>query len=187
MTIQKPNDKICAGQGDVAIIGMAGIFPKAPDLHKFWENIISKVDAIGDPSEDSLTSLVFDPASTFNNRIYCKRGGYLKDLPRFDPSEFGIMPVAVDGAEPEHFMALKVAHEALIDAGFPAKPFDRDRTEVILGRGTFVNRGYVGLMQRGMVVDQTIRLLKQLHPEHTDDELASIEDILKAQLPPFPE
>ncbi|MHC4455468.1 MAG: beta-ketoacyl synthase N-terminal-like domain-containing protein [Planctomycetota bacterium] len=185
MTSKEPTDMTRAENGDVAIIGMAGVFPKAPDIHKFWENIVSKVDAIGDPPEGSLTGLVFDPDATANNRIYCERGGYLEDLLRFDPSEFGIMPVAVDGAEPEHFMALKVAHDALIDAGFPDKPFNRERTEVILGRGTFVNRGFIGLMQRGMVLDQTIRLLKQLHPEHTDDELASIEDMLKAQLPPF--
>ena len=29
---------------DIAIIGMACIFPQAPDVHTFWHNIISKVD-----------------------------------------------------------------------------------------------------------------------------------------------
>src|SRR4030043_2319444 len=89
---------------DVAIIGMACVFPKAPDLKTFWENIVSKVDAIDDPPANWDTDRVYDPVSKENDRIYCKRGGYLGELSHFDPLEFGIMPVAVDGAEPEHFM-----------------------------------------------------------------------------------
>ena len=185
MCEREHTDRYPAAEGEVAIIGMACVFPKAPDLKAFWQNIVCKVDAIVDPPQGSMTSQVFDPASTASNRIYCKRGGYLGELPPFNPTDYGVMPVAVDGAEPEHFMALKTAYDALVDAGFPEKPFDRERTEVILGRGTFVNRGYVGLMQHGLVVDQTIRLLRELHPEHTEEELAIIEERLKAQLPPF--
>ena len=33
---------------DVAIIGMACIFPKAPDLSAFWKNVCAGVDAITD-------------------------------------------------------------------------------------------------------------------------------------------
>ena len=33
---------------DAAIIGMAGIFPKAPDIDTFWRNILQSVDAIVD-------------------------------------------------------------------------------------------------------------------------------------------
>ena len=171
--------------GDVAIIGMACVFPKAPDLKTFWENIVSKVDAIDDPPANWDTDRVYDPVSKENDRIYCKRGGYLGELSHFDPLEFGIMPVAVDGAEPEHFMALRIAHEALIDAGFPDKPFNRERTEVILGRGSFVNRGYITLLQRSLIVDQTIRILSELHPEHTKEELQVIKKHIKASLPPF--
>ncbi|MFA5112194.1 MAG: polyketide synthase, partial [Desulfobaccales bacterium] len=174
-----------SGRGDVAIIGMACIFPKAPDLQTFWQNIVSKVDAIGDPPADSLTNKAYDPASTANNRIYCKRGGYLQDLPPFNPADFGIMPVALEGSEPEHFMALKVAYDALADAGFPDKPFNRERTGVILGRGTFVNRAYISMLQHVLVVDQTIEILHELHPEHTPAELEAIRARLKASLPPF--
>jgi acyl transferase domain-containing protein/phosphopantetheinyl transferase len=174
-----------SGRGEVAIIGMACIFPKASNLQTFWQNIVSKVDGIDDPPEDSFTNKVYDPASTANNRIYCKRGGYVKDLPPFNPADFGIMPVAMDGAEPEHFIALQVAYDALVDAGFPDKPFNRERTGVILGRGTFVNRAYISVLQHVLVVDQTIEILKELHPEHSPAELESIRARLKASLPPF--
>jgi acyl transferase domain-containing protein len=36
-----------------------------------------------------------------------------------------------------------------------------------------------------MIVDQTLRILQQLHPEHTPAELGAIREQLKASLPPF--
>ena len=173
------------GHGEVAIIGMACIFPKAPNLKTYWQNIVSKVDAISEPPAGSMTEKSYDPTSTANDKLYCKRGGYVHDLPPFKPADFGIMPIALDGAEPEHFLALKVAYDALVDAGFPDKPFNRERTGVILGRGTFVNRPYIGILQHVLVVDQTIEIIKELHPEHTPEELEAIRTRLKADLPPF--
>ncbi|MCK5229082.1 MAG: hypothetical protein KAR13_02390, partial [Desulfobulbaceae bacterium] len=171
--------------GDVAIIGMAGVFPKAPDTKAFWRNILSKVDAIVDPPEESLISQVYDPTSDANDKIYCKRGGYLDELPLFYPSDYGIMPVAIEGAEPEHFIGLKIAQDALIDAGIPDKPLNRERTEVLIGRGTFVNRGYMTAMQHSITIDQTIRILGELHPHLTKLDLVEIRKKLKKQLPPF--
>ena len=33
---------------DVAIVGMAALFPGAPDLGSFWHNIVNQVDAVTD-------------------------------------------------------------------------------------------------------------------------------------------
>lgn len=170
---------------DVAIVGMACLFPGSPNLETFWQNIVNKVDAVGDPPEDWGGDFSYDPHSTANDRIYCKRGGYLAELARFDPVEYGIMPKAVDGSEPEHFLALRVAHEALKDAGIPDIPVNRDRTEVILGRGTYVNRGLMNLHQHGFVIHQTLSLLRVLHGEYTDEMIDKLKAKLKAQLPPF--
>lgn len=170
---------------DVAIIGMGCIFPQAPDLKTYWKNIVTKKSGITDPPPDRLIDSVFDPGSDANDRIYCRRGGYIDDNTDFNPVDFGIMPVTVDGAEPEHFMALKVAQAALADAGFGTLPFNKEKFEVILGRGTFVNRGYITLLQHGLVIDQTLTLLKQLQPDIGADTLAALKSSLKASLPPF--
>ncbi|MCP4875291.1 MAG: acyltransferase domain-containing protein [Gammaproteobacteria bacterium] len=170
---------------DVAIVGMGCIFPKAPDLNSYWQNIVGKVDAISDPPPDRLIDDVFDPEVNVNDRIYCRRGGYIDDLATFSPLKYGIMPISVEGAEPEHFMALKVADAALTDAGFPDLPFNRDRFDIILGRGTFVNSGYVNLLQHGFIIDQTIDLLKDLQPQLSKDDLAHLKQSLKSSLPPF--
>ena len=176
------------GRGDIAIIGLACVFPGARNAQRFWENIIHKVDAVSDPPPDWEAEFFFDTENKTNDRTYCKRGGYLGGLAAFNPMDYGVMPNAVDGTEPDHFMALRAASEALADAGYgdPAKLRDlRRRTAVIIGRGTYVNRGNTTAIQHSVVLDSMLRVLKQLHPEHTDAELAKIREALKSSLPPF--
>jgi len=171
--------------GDVAIVGMSCIFPGAPSVRAYWENILAKVDAVSDPPESWLFNEDYDPNSSANDKIYCKRGGHLGDLAEFNPVKYGVMPRAVDGADPEQFLALRVAYETFEDAGYSERPFNRQKTAVILGRGAFPNRGLGTGFQHGLVVNQTLRILKQLHPEYTDQELAEIKRELKASVPPF--
>src|SRR6202041_2205447 len=159
---------------DVAIVGMACIFPGAPDLKTYWRNIVSKVDAVSEAPDDWGADVYYDPSSSDNDRTYCRRGGYLHDLASFDPLEYGVMPTSIDGGEPDHFLALRVAHEALADAGYRRDgtgPVRGDRVEVIVGRGAYINRGFTNLVQHSLIIDQTLRLLSELHPNHTKEEL----------------
>lgn len=171
--------------GDIAIIGMSCIFPGAADTKQYWRNIVSKVNSIGDPPPGWEAGLYFDPESDSNDRIYCKKGGYLGDLAAFDPYEYGVMPRAIDGGEPDHYLALRMANEALKDAGYDKDTIDPARTGVIIGRGTYINRGVTNLFQHGVVIDQTINILKELHPEYSEDDLKGIRKLLKDKLPPF--
>jgi acyl transferase domain-containing protein len=157
--------------GDIAIIGMACIFPGAPDLKSYWQNIVSKVDSVSEPPEGSGYEECYDPDSKDIDRIYCKRGGYLGNLAKFDPLEFGILPASIEGGESDHFLALRVAHEAISDAMYLERPMDRKRVEVIIGKGTLVNRGFANMFQHVIVIDQTL--------------LEEIKRTLKASLPPL--
>jgi acyl transferase domain-containing protein len=169
---------------DIAIVGMACLFPRAPDVQTYWENIVSGVDAIADAPEDWEGLQYYDPEARANDRIYCKRGGFLTDL-RFHPSDYGVMPLAVDGADPDHFIGLMVAAQALADASCDNDEAVLRRTQVIVGRGTYINRAYTNQLQHCLIIDQTLQLLKELHPEHGDAELKQIKDHLKASLAPF--
>jgi len=172
--------------GDVAIIGMAGVFPGAPDLEAYWHNIVSGIDAITDPPPGRWDPEVFfNPNSSAGDRLYCKRGGYLGGVAQFDPLEYGIMPRALAGAEPGQLLSLRVAREALADAGYAERLFNRERTEIILGRIGFLDRGNVNLTMSTLGVEQTLQILKTLHPEYTAAELDAIKQALKASLPPF--
>ncbi len=173
-------------RGDIAIVGMACVFAGAPDLDTYWRNILSKVDAVSDPPAGEWDpKLFYDPQSQTNDRVYCKRGGYIGDLSYFRPLDYGVMPVTVDGGEPDQWLALRLAHEALADAGYSEPPGEHVRTEVILGKGTYVNRGNLTVGYHGMIIEFFLQALRNLHPEHTDAELAEIKKELKAGLPPF--
>jgi acyl transferase domain-containing protein/phosphopantetheinyl transferase len=173
-------------RGDVAIIGMACLFPDAPNLDTFWHNIVHKVDAITDvPPERWDPDIFFDPDSDANDRVYSKRGGYLTYPVRFNPADVGVIPITAIHGEPEQFLALMVAHQAMGHAGYLDRPTNRDRTEVIMGRGNYLNRGILTMMQHVRGAENALQMIKSFRPELTDKELQEIKAELKASLPIF--
>jgi acyl transferase domain-containing protein len=171
---------------DVAIVGMACLFPGAQGLEAYWHNLVHGIDAIVEPPEESWDVRVhYDPDSSENDRIYCKRGGYLGVLAEFDPLENGVLPLAVEGGEPEQWLALRVAREAIADAGFADGVPSPERTAVIIGKGDYVNRGNLSALQHHGFVDQALEVVRALNPDLTDEELTAIRADLKRNLPPF--
>jgi len=164
----------------IAIIGMACIFPQAPDLAWYWNNILGRVDAIGEPVASWDAQRYLDAG-----RIKTQFGGYLKDLYRFDPREFGIMPNSMDGGEPDQFLALRVAKDALVDAGYFGPHADHTDTGVILGHSTYLHRGQVTVVQTDIVIDQTMELVKAALPHLDDAALAAMRALLQKQIPPM--
>ncbi|MDR3632776.1 MAG: polyketide synthase, partial [Isosphaeraceae bacterium] len=171
---------------EIAIVGMACRFPGARDLVTFWANILKGHDATRDVPPDRWDPAVFyDPESRDNDRVYCRRGGFLDEPIEFDPAEYGIMPLVVEGGEPEQFLVLDAARAALIDAGLPNDVPERCRTEVVIGRGNYFNRGNLTRLQHGRIVAQTLGLLRSLHPDWSEAEFDAVRADLKASLPPF--
>lgn len=168
------------GGAPIAIIGMACIFPQAPDLQAFWNNILDSVDAVGEPTEAWDARRYLE-----SGRIKTQFGGYLKDLYRFDPREFGIMPNSLDGGEPDQFLALRVARDALADAGYLRADADHTATGVILGHSTYLHRGQVTVVQTDIVLDQTLELVRAAMPHLDADALARMRALLQTKLPPM--
>ncbi|MBF0544979.1 MAG: SDR family NAD(P)-dependent oxidoreductase [Candidatus Riflebacteria bacterium] len=118
----------------IAIIGMSCMFPKAQSLPEYWANINGKVDAITDipPTHWQLEDY-FSSDQKKPDHTYCKRGGFLSPI-KYDPSEFGISPAALEAIDTSQLFGLVVAQGAMIDAGYgPGKKFNRDRIGVVLG------------------------------------------------------
>ncbi|MCD2343232.1 polyketide synthase dehydratase domain-containing protein [Ideonella azotifigens] len=164
----------------VAIIGMACMYPQAGSMHAFWRNIIGGVDAITEPVESWDAQRYLD-----TGRIKTPFGGYLKDLYRFDPREFGIMPNSLDGGEPDQFLALKVAGDALRDAGgrYADPKYDHRDTGIVLGHSTYLHRGQGTLIQNHIVVDQTIEILRASCPHMTEEQIEAVRSMLAKKLP----
>jgi acyl transferase domain-containing protein/phosphopantetheinyl transferase (holo-ACP synthase) len=171
-------------QRGVAIVGMACLFPGAGDLDAYWRNILGGVDATSDPPPEAWDpDVYYDPDFADPDRTYCKRGGYLGSLARFDPLAHGIPPVAV-GGEPDQWLALQVATDALADAGATDLSAEvRARTAVIFGKGTYLNGGNAIALQRGLVIGQTLDLLRQLDPWRSEEELERLRGELQRVLP----
>ena len=163
----------------IAIIGMACIFPQAPDLHAFWNNILEGVDAIGEPLADWGAQRYLDAG-----RIKTPFGGYLKDLYRFDPREFGIMPNSVAGGETDQYLALRVARDALADAGYLGADADHGETGIVLGHSAYLHAGQVTVIQNNIVLDQTMDLVRAAMPHLGEDALREMRALMQKKLPP---
>jgi acyl transferase domain-containing protein/NAD(P)H-dependent flavin oxidoreductase YrpB (nitropropane dioxygenase family)/NAD(P)-dependent dehydrogenase (short-subunit alcohol dehydrogenase family) len=121
---------------DIAIVGMAGIFPGAPDTDQYWANVVAGVDAVTEvPAERWDSATYYDPAAVTTGagqRTPSKWGGFLPDVP-FDALSYGVPPSSLAAVDPTQLLALEVATRALGDAGYRSRGFDRERTSVVFG------------------------------------------------------
>jgi acyl transferase domain-containing protein/NAD(P)H-dependent flavin oxidoreductase YrpB (nitropropane dioxygenase family) len=161
----------------VAIVGMACLFPKAPDLESYWENILDGVDAISEiPAQRWDWQRYFDSDPASPDKIYSRWGGFLDDV-SFDPLSYGLPPKALASIEPLQLLTLEVVRAALADAGYTERPFARDQTSVIIGVGGGVaDLGHRYALRSGlpMVLDEVPpEILGQL-PEWTEDSFPGI-------------
>jgi acyl transferase domain-containing protein/NAD(P)H-dependent flavin oxidoreductase YrpB (nitropropane dioxygenase family)/NAD(P)-dependent dehydrogenase (short-subunit alcohol dehydrogenase family) len=120
------------GWDNVAIVGMSCMFPKANDLAQYWQNILSKVDAIEEvPADQWDWRNYYDEDSLARDKICSKWGGFLKAI-TFDPTKYGIPPSSLNSIDPMQLMLLEITDRALEDAGYKNRPFGRKNTSVIL-------------------------------------------------------
>ncbi len=166
----------------IAIVGMAGIFPGAPDITCYWRNIVAAVDAISDVPAQRWDPLFYDPESSAIDRFYCKRGGFVDDYVDFDPLQFGVMPKAAQSADPDQLLSLRVGVDALTDAGYKTREFARVRTGVIIGRGNYLSAGTLRLEQHVRLVQQTLQTLQDLLPDIGAEQLAQVRTQLENKL-----
>ena len=118
----------------IAIIGKAGIFPKAHDVQEFWDNILQKIDAIIEvPPDRWRIEDYYDPDPNAPDKTYAKHGGFIPDV-EFNPMEFGMPPNLLESTDVAQLLALVVARDVLTDAGYaPGDGVDHSRTGVVLG------------------------------------------------------
>jgi acyl transferase domain-containing protein len=102
---------------DIAVIGMSGRFPGAPDLARFWRNLCDGVESISRYSDDELLAGGAEPQELANAQ-YVKAGSHLDDLDLFDAAFFGINPREAETMDPQQRLFLECAWEALEDAGY---------------------------------------------------------------------
>lgn len=106
----------------VAIIGMAGRYPDAPDLDAFWDNLVHGRESIrtipqtrwplaGFHEPDADTAIA-------NGASYAKWGGFLDDFDAFDYLFFGMAPVEAQCIDPQERLFVECCWHVLEDAGY---------------------------------------------------------------------
>ncbi|MEU4159271.1 SDR family NAD(P)-dependent oxidoreductase [Actinoplanes sp. NPDC026670] len=101
----------------VAIIGMAGRFPKAADVGAFWDNLAAGTECLSFPSEQQLreqgvsVELLAQPG-------YVRAKGVLDGADTFDAGFFGLSAREAELMDPQHRVFLECTWEALESAGY---------------------------------------------------------------------
>ncbi|RYZ41729.1 MAG: acyltransferase domain-containing protein [Myxococcaceae bacterium] len=107
----------------IAIVGMAGRFPGAPDLDTFWRNLREGVESILPVPDAELEKLGVDPVLRKDPR-HVKASAALEGMELFDAGFFGFTPREAELMDPQHRVFLECAWEALEKAGHTAEGFD---------------------------------------------------------------
>jgi len=131
---------------DIAIIGMAGRFPKAADIKEFWNNILSGVNCIDRPSilrRKGWEDVLKDHFQLENlSEELLSFGGYLDDVNAFDAEFFGISKKEAKFMDPWQRNMLETVYLALEDAGYGGQTAYGTNTGVFIGRDHAVESSY---------------------------------------------
>ncbi|HEY2943078.1 MAG TPA: type I polyketide synthase, partial [Vicinamibacteria bacterium] len=101
---------------EIAVVGMAGRFPGAPDLDAFWRNLESGVESISVFSEQEVRESGED-AKLLENPAYVRARPILDGVELFDAAFFGFSPKEAEILDPQLRLFLECAWTALENAG----------------------------------------------------------------------
>ncbi|MER6610077.1 type I polyketide synthase [Streptomyces sp. NPDC000927] len=117
----------------LAVIGMGCRLPGDADSPAaLWRLLVKGREAVSTPPPGRETANPGDGLSTDAQPPF-HRGGYLKDVSRFDADFFGVSGREADVLDPQHRLLLEVVWEALEHAGLPPERLTGSPTGVFTG------------------------------------------------------
>jgi acyl transferase domain-containing protein/NADPH:quinone reductase-like Zn-dependent oxidoreductase/SAM-dependent methyltransferase len=111
----------------IAIVGMAGRFPGAPDLAAYWDMLANGREGLTPLAENDLLASGV-PRATFGDPRYVRTAGALQGIDRFDAGFWGMSAHEASLMDPQQRILLELAWHALEDAGI-----DPARTDATIG------------------------------------------------------
>ncbi|HEY4979106.1 MAG TPA: amino acid adenylation domain-containing protein, partial [Candidatus Acidoferrum sp.] len=127
-----PQDANDPTRDSVAIIGMVGRFPGAPDLDQLWRNLCNSVESISFFKPEELGPGI--PEHLRNDPDYIRARGLIDGADLFDAAFFGISPLEAKVMDPQQRVFLELAHHALENAGYDPERY-KGRIGVFAGIG----------------------------------------------------
>jgi 3-oxoacyl-(acyl-carrier-protein) synthase/NADP-dependent 3-hydroxy acid dehydrogenase YdfG/acyl carrier protein len=102
----------------IAVIGLAGRFPKADTLEQFWRNLCAGLDCIEEIPLDRFDwRHLYNPDKGRYGSIYAKWGSFLSDVDKFDPGFFRIPPRTAAFMDPQERLFMEAAPACIEAAG----------------------------------------------------------------------
>ena len=111
-----------AHENSIAVIGMAGRFPGAPDLASYWSNLTGGVESIRQVSEQDLRDAGVS-AERIADPSYVRAYPAIEDATLFDARYFNFSAREVEYIDPQHRLFLECAVHALDNAGCDPKRY----------------------------------------------------------------
>ncbi|NGO06588.1 SDR family NAD(P)-dependent oxidoreductase, partial [Streptomyces sp. HC44] len=136
-SVSRPGPARPERQGlDIAIIGLAGRYPKARTVDEFWANLAAGRDCVTEiPADRWDHGAYFDPDPDAPGKTYSRWGGFVDGVDEFDPLFFNISPVEAERMDPQERLFLQCVYETVEDAGYTRDrlnaPTDSGRTPTI--------------------------------------------------------
>jgi acyl transferase domain-containing protein/3-hydroxymyristoyl/3-hydroxydecanoyl-(acyl carrier protein) dehydratase len=117
----------------IAIVGLGGVFPDAPDLNQFWQNVAQRRCAAREVPEGRWIlskADAFDPQKGAPDKVYSLKACLIDNF-RLDPAGIEIDRALLERLDPVFHLALHAARQAFGEAR--TSHLDRSRVGVVIG------------------------------------------------------
>ncbi|HWW20528.1 MAG TPA: type I polyketide synthase [Steroidobacteraceae bacterium] len=105
---------------DIAIIGVAGRFPSAPNIERYWQLICQGVEGIHALTANEVARAGVSE-TVLRQPNYVLRGGCLDSIEELDAGFFSLSPREAELIEPQQRLMLELAWESLESAGIDVR------------------------------------------------------------------
>jgi acyl transferase domain-containing protein/thioesterase domain-containing protein len=106
----------------VAVVGLAGRFPRAATVAEFWGHLLNGTDCSTEFTVDQLVAAGI-PREVAERPDYVRRSPVIDDPAGFDARLFKYSPKEAELIDPQQRIMLECAWEALEDAGYDPRRF----------------------------------------------------------------
>ncbi len=111
-----------SAETDIAIVGLAGRFPGAPDVATFWKNLRDGVESVTWLTDDELRAAGV-PDELLADPDYVRASYQMPDMAGFDAGFFGFAPREAAIMDPQQRHFLELAWTAMEHAGHAPERF----------------------------------------------------------------
>ncbi len=120
---------------DIAIIGMDVRLPMADNVHQYWDNLQGAKDCMGSLSKSRMEDIIryLQLKGEYSDQVKFAKGGYLKEIDKFDNEFFGITKREAQLTDPNQLIFLESAWKAIEDAGYGGNRIVGSNTGVYVG------------------------------------------------------